>query len=493
MRVILATTNGSGMGHLARQSAIGLALQRLGHDPVLFSLSTALPQALGLQESPRLPSDPAPTTSWPQNLSSKTTGLRGEYCLSPTSGWMPRRTWEHYYAQRLDLLITHTKARVVVFDGVVPYPGLLRVRARRSEVAFVWCRRGMWQQGLSTWSLRAQPFFDAVIEPGDFASAADAGATATQTHTAHTPVHRVAPVSLTSVITAVPRDQAATALGLIPDQPTALVTLPFAAVEGIEAAIACLLDSGWQVALTQGPIGASTTLGHEHTQGRLVRLNAVFPLARYVKGFDAVLCAAGYNAVHEFLPAGLATALIPRAHTRTDDQLTRAQWLAQQGLAESAPDDDPAAVAKAVSALADPARRRELQARTQQLPAADGAQQAAQIIQDVVGSFSGHHLDLAQRGLLLALRGRDTAEAAVGTAGMQRLRELTGRRQAAPATQRDAAARQLAPQLTDTANGAELAALLASGAPIEHLLPGSPSDYHEHRQTLATWWHNAVQ
>src|SRR4051794_9105371 len=57
--VLLVTSNGSGLGHLARMTALGRALQEQGADPVLASMSAALPLVL------------------------EATGLRGEYVPGP--------------------------------------------------------------------------------------------------------------------------------------------------------------------------------------------------------------------------------------------------------------------------------------------------------------------------------------------------------------------------------------------------------------------------
>src|SRR5690606_9040661 len=139
-RFVLATSNGTGMGHLARQATIALSLP----DPeqaVLFSLSTAV-HVVTRQ------------------------GLRAEYCPSHHRGWMPQPIWHRYLADRIDALLDETGARVFAFDGVAPYLGLLRARARRPDVGFVWMRRGLWRAGANPKLLRARAFFDLVVEPG---------------------------------------------------------------------------------------------------------------------------------------------------------------------------------------------------------------------------------------------------------------------------------------------------------------------------------------
>ena len=93
---------------------------------------------------------------------------------------------------------------------------------------------------------------------------------------------------------------------------------------------------------------------------RVIELRGVYPLVRYLAAFDAVVSAAGYNAVHEFVPAGIPTLLVPNPATRTDDQIARASFLRGNGLALMAQPGDPEAMARGVRLLSDAIARRDL-------------------------------------------------------------------------------------------------------------------------------------
>ncbi|HEY6628394.1 MAG TPA: UDP-N-acetylglucosamine--LPS N-acetylglucosamine transferase, partial [Acidimicrobiia bacterium] len=95
-KVVLATSNGTGMGHLTRQAAIALAIGS-EHSPTLFSLSVGLPLATGL-------------------------GINGEYCPSYDQPWVAGRAWHGYLRDRLVAFVEETEAKALLFDGVAVYP-----------------------------------------------------------------------------------------------------------------------------------------------------------------------------------------------------------------------------------------------------------------------------------------------------------------------------------------------------------------------------------
>src|SRR5690242_5288240 len=181
------------MGHLTRQSAIARALGDRA-DVVVLSLSSGLPVVLEQ-------------------------GLRGEYLPSYQRPWFPRSDWHRYLADRVVALVEELGATLVAFDGVAPYRGLVLARRRLPQASFVWFRRGLWRPGVNRAALRAEPFFDLVVEPGDLAQEADQGATVGRGAAV------VPPVSLLDVLEPLPRAKAAKALGLDPKRRTALVTL----------------------------------------------------------------------------------------------------------------------------------------------------------------------------------------------------------------------------------------------------------------------------
>jgi UDP-N-acetylglucosamine:LPS N-acetylglucosamine transferase len=442
--VLLVTSNGTGMGHLTRQSAVARALGDRA-DVVVLSLSSGLPVVLEQ-------------------------GLRGEYLPSYQRPWFPRSDWHRYLADRLVALVEELGATVVAFDGVAPYRGLVLARRRLPGTAFVWFRRGLWRPGVNRAALRAEPFFDLVVEPGDLAKEADQGATAGRGAAV------VPPVSLLDVIEPLPRDEAAKALGLDPTRRTALVTLGSGALghdeDAVAAAVAALKDD-WQVATTQAALSTSEAHHDVHV------LRGVYPLAEYVRAFDLVVSSAGYNAVHEFVSAGVPTVLVPNTHTSTDDQVARARQLDRAGLA--------VCLETGAAGLADAVTRALLLAPPENL-ARRGAQASAHLLLSLVGGPDPvTFLTRARRARYLARSTAvDTVLRVLGEPVADRLR--TWRRSGKPGlthrlvvdvTSDPAAPRGERPVVLVTERLDR--ELVAREDPVEHLLEGSSPSYRQKR------------
>ena len=335
VRILHVTSNGTGLGHLARQAAIALANNR-GHPGAsrLLSLSTAAPLLAGL-------------------------GLATEYLPGFDRGFIPRARWDAYLADRIDAAITAHRPDVVMFDAVTPhqYPGVLMAASRHPRVRVVWCRRGFWRDRFAP-ILDWDGAFDAVVEPGDIAAEFDDGPTADR------PALRVPPVSLLAEVDQLPRAQAAAALGVDPDRPALLVSLGSGTGAATAHALPAILraaaaDAQWQVLLTRAPIAAG---GPPGLPAGVRVLSGVFPLVRYQSALDLAVTTAGYNAVHELLPGLVPTVLVGNPGVLTDDQDRRARALAMMGLAGYAGIDDAEGLSSAVARMLTGGGRSEVRA-----------------------------------------------------------------------------------------------------------------------------------
>jgi UDP:flavonoid glycosyltransferase YjiC (YdhE family) len=443
--VVLATSNGTGMGHLARQAATALALRERA-DPVLFSLSQALPLV-------------------------RTLGLRGEYCPSTQRKLLTSVAWQQYLAERIAALVEETSARVFAFDGAYPYHGISLARRQLPEVAFVWVRRAMWKPGANVKALRKLPMFDAVLEPGDLAAAADRGATARLAD-----VVRVPPVTLLEQVPQMSREQARAELGLDPERPAALVTLRTSSsgVGGAAlAAVRAVLERPqWQIALTRTPLSAGE-LGV--ADDRIRPLRGVFPLASYLAAFDIAVTETGYNSCHEMLHSAVPTVFVPTNAAVTDDQQARARWAADQGLALSADEDDPARVARAVSSLLDEPVREKLADRCRELPAPTGAAEAAAMLADLARGFERHRFSASERVEMARGAVRPAASTMLGSRGLAAAERLAGRKSEVPP-------KPPGPVRFVEAAGPED---VSAANPVEDLLPGSSEAYRKRREEIA--------
>ena len=353
--IILATSNGVGMGHLARASAIALALKEYAN-PIIVSM------AGGIAEIPEF------------------MGIRCEYIPGRDRMWMSREKWDAYLRDRLMALADETGARVMSFDGVVPYPGVIAAKVSHPKLALVWVRRGLWQKKPQRFVLGLQSqMMDYIVEPGDFARAYDFGPTAERKDARLT-----SSVSLFQKDTALPRDEARKVLGLDLARPAVLVQLGTGdsdVNEKMTAALSGLL--GWkdlQVILTKQPLDKDgKSLAPVGLDIRVVRH---FPLARVLHAFDAGVCATGYNGVHELLPAQVPTVFVSNIRG-TDDQEARAQWCHDMGFALRANQADLGDITATVKKLQDTDVRARLSKKCAELPDPTGGAEIAKILYEL--------------------------------------------------------------------------------------------------------------
>ena len=353
--IILATSNGVGMGHLARASAIALALKEYAN-PIIVSM------AGGIAEIPEF------------------MGIRCEYIPGRDRMWMSREKWDEYLRDRLLALVDETGARIMSFDGVVPYPGVIAAKVSHPKLALVWVRRGLWQKKPQRFVLGLQSqMMDYIVEPGDFARAYDFGPTAERKDARLT-----SSVSLFQKDTALSRDEARKVLGLDLNRPAVLVQLGTGdsdVNEKMTAALSGLL--GWkdlQVILTKQPLDKDgKSLAPAGLDIRVVRH---FPLARVLHAFDASVCATGYNGVHELLPAQVPTVFVSNIRG-TDDQEARAQWCHDMGFALRANQADLGDITATVKKFQDADVRARLSKKCAELPDPTGGAEIAMILYEL--------------------------------------------------------------------------------------------------------------
>lgn len=465
--LLLVTSNGVGMGHLARQLAIGLA----GGRAAILSMSAATPNVSALN-------------------------VPSEYCPGPDRDWIPPNLWPHYVAARIGALAEEVEADAVVFDGVAPYRGVTLARRHLRDTPFVWFRRGMWRPGANEGQLWKSDLFDLVIEPGDLASPADRGATSRRSDAVHVP-----PVSLGEVVPALDRAQARLALGLSPDLPALLLTLGSGRLGDVSPGsmiLDAVLDlTDWQVGLITSAIANREIPASE--SDRVVPVRGVFPLVKYLAAFDAAVSAAGYNSVHELIPAGLPTLLIPNVATRTDDQVARAEYLAKAGLALTPPDLCREGVNDAVSNLTSAATRSQVEGAIAAVPderKSGGARETARVLGDFVASFTPSRPNIATRLANLRDDSKESLKRVLGPNGTNAVRRLLGR----PEGPSGEKLRVVVDPRTPTAPSVRRLSFreetsveqLTGNDPVEHLVAGASSRYLSQRELIVSRFYEVI-
>ncbi|TRZ85607.1 MAG: UDP-N-acetylglucosamine--LPS N-acetylglucosamine transferase [Streptomycetaceae bacterium] len=457
--IILATSNGVGMGHLARATAIGLALKNRAN-PIIISMASAVAE---------IP---------------EATGIPAEYITGRDRGLMSRYKWDKYLRDRILALVEETGATILTFDGVVPYPGILAAKIAKPDLTLVWIRRGLWQKKPQRFVLGMQSkIMDYVIEPGDYARAYDRGPTSKRKE-----AKLVAPVSLFRTAVALDKKTAKLKLGLDVNRPAVLVQLGTGDADvnqKMHAALSGLI--GWkdlQVVLTKEPKDKNgNSLAPAGLDLKVVRY---FPLADLLNAFDAGICAAGYNGVHELLAAGLPTVFVSNIRG-TDDQETRARWCADNGAALMADQSNLPDIERTVKKLQDPILRIALSNKCLDLPAPSGANEIAEFLLKISKSTIANRIrkSVQYRSFsVLEILGKKPIDAVkhlivffLEKVGLS-YRVLFPHKKTTPQITG-------APIYSQTIKTEELRALIAAPRRFEHLYPESSEKYIYARRAIA--------
>jgi len=354
--IILATSNGIGMGHLTRASAIASELKSFAN-PIIISMAS------GVVEVPKI------------------AGVRFEYVPGRDRRWMGRFQWDEYLRDRIAALIDETGAKIVSFDGVVPYPGIIGVKNSRPDVSLVWVRRGFWQKTPQRYLLNLQSkMMDLVITPGDYSQSYDTGPTTNRNDST-----LVKPISIYNPLNSLNKSEARKVLGIHPDRPAVLVQLGIGEADAnakLTAALTGLLSwPNLQVILTKDPIDSQGK--NLAPAGLDIKVIRYFPLANVLSAFDAAICAAGYNSVHEELAAKIPTLFVPNIRG-TDNQAARASWTADNKMALSVDQSNLKQIQENAAKLSLQSVRDELTDNCSKLPLASGASDVARIFSELL-------------------------------------------------------------------------------------------------------------
>lgn len=356
-RSLFLTPNGIGMGHLTRLLAVARRLDR-GHEAVFLSMS----QAVGLVER---------------------FGWIGEYFSYHLHTGETVETWNRALALRLAEAIAFYDPRLVVFDGNVPYQGLVEARNAFQDRPFVWIRRGMWRAEAGRATIDRVRHFDLAIEPGELAEEDDPGVTAGRRHE----VVRVPPITLVGAEEVLDRETARAELGLDPGCTAVIVQLGsrnnFDYAE-IDRVLHDELDPRPEVHVVHLDWLIGEAVAAE--PARRTRRIQLFPAIRHIRAFDVAVSGAGYNSFHELLALGVPTVFVPNEHPTMDAQEVRALWAERRGLAFCVRAAEPYRMSWALRALLDPDQRAAMGRRLDACRRDDGATVTARYLDELAGT-----------------------------------------------------------------------------------------------------------
>jgi len=347
-RALFITSNGFGLGHVTRCMAIA---RRLPEDvePIILTLSEALPIV-------------------------RRQGFFAEYFPSRDADRESANEWNGRLSRRVKACLAEYDPAVVIFDGTYPYRGMLEA-LRRAGRKLVWVRRGMWKEGQGTANLQFARYFDAVIEPGEFAAAADIGLTVASKEG----VAAVAPILYCDGSDLLDRGAAEREVGLEPGKVNVLMQPGWENDVFSPTATVCIerldREPDVQVVVAESPLKSRSVPLPEG-----VSKVSTYPLSKVYRAFDFSICGAGYNIYHELIAYHLPGLMIPNAGTPLDDQVARARFAHAAGVARDCESPTKEELERHLDALLDEPTRTAMSARARELGFENGAEAAAGLI-----------------------------------------------------------------------------------------------------------------
>ena len=309
-KIMFFTSNGVGMGHLTRSLAVARRLPD-SVEPVFLTLS----KAFGLVQRE---------------------GIHAEYLPFHKATGTHNEEWNIHLGQEIREALAFHKPTTFVFDGNVPYGGMLQAFAEFPAIWKVWMRRGMWSPGSGEDIIPREAAFQAVIEPRDIADKWDKGVT--QKFTSKT--YPVAPIRYLRSSEMLSREAARKEIGLPETGLAVLMQLGSGNnydMSRIRSHILArlLAEPNLHIVSADWLIGERTA----DLPDKIIRLQE-YPLSRLFNAFDFSIGAAGYNSFHEVINAGLPTLFVPNQSPEQDEQIVRARYATLKGLARVAPSSD---------------------------------------------------------------------------------------------------------------------------------------------------------
>ncbi|WP_305984514.1 glycosyltransferase [Roseibium sp. MMSF_3544] len=352
-RALFFSTNGVGLGHLTRQLAIARRLPKR-ITPVFLSHSQAVDIVHDF-------------------------GYAAEYLPYHAAYGERRDHWNAALVGALTAAIAFYRPKALIFDGNVPFVGLMKALEASPGVARVWIRRALWGPNRDLDALDRGDMFDLVVEPGESAWARDDGPTVERRHQALT----VPPVTLLDGQELLEREAACAELGLDPGHVNILVAL------GSGNNIDTSVMTARALAHLHGRSGVGTAVAQWRIAGNKGELPAgvarltEYPFGKFLRAFDFAVAAAGYNTFAEHLREGLPTVWVPNEHAEQDRQILRARFAEGRGLGALVRHAADFNLAAAIDKLLDPNVRAAMRAAHSNIDkdvAGNGAGAAAEAI-----------------------------------------------------------------------------------------------------------------
>lgn len=312
---MLFNINGSGMGHLSTCLAYANRLKGRAR-PVFFSLASAIDIIHDM-------------------------GFEADYMVSRFWSRASSWAWDQQLALRLGLLFERVRPDIIVFDGTWPYRGLLHAAEVYGGAKLVWSDLVLYKADFRKVPVRDE-HFDLIIKLDEIGSSYSVERSGPPARTV-----RIPPVTILRDGELLDRHTARKHLGLDDTRRYALFSLGpgnLKDVADIGSGLASeMQQQGIEVIWLQAPISVSDS----DVPGGTTPMS-IFPVARYLRAFDVLVSAAGYNTSCEILQSGIPALLVPNTLV-SDDQTGRARRISDVSPAVVSPCETPQQRAEAVA------------------------------------------------------------------------------------------------------------------------------------------------
>lgn len=345
--VLFTATNGIGLGHLTQLLAIA---KRVPADvqPIFATMS----QATSVVRAAGYPAHFFPDYRYAES---------------------PYRLWNRWLEVELSALVEFYQARAIVFDGVIPYDGILRAGARSANLPMIWVRIPMWKRALWDDSVERAKFFDLVLDTGELAGARNLGAEIPYRDR----LEVIPPMLLCDEDELLPRQEARARLGLNDTDPAVLLQLGSGNNQALVPVVQHIVSTLEDLGIHQIVIADWVIAEHPLETWPSVTMLRNFPNSHYLRAFDFVVSAAGYNTFHELIGYGLPTIFVPNEKVETDDQLGRSRFAEEEGIGLCMAVSELDNFESYAQRLLDPAERERLAAACRKRRWHNGAEVAA--------------------------------------------------------------------------------------------------------------------
>lgn len=345
--VVFYSSNGVGMGHLTRQLAIARRLpDRI--KPVFVSHSQAVDVARAF-------------------------GFAVEYIPYHAAYGQARAHWNAALTETLSSIFAFYRASALVYDGNIPYLGLVRAFNRMPALKRIWVRRGMWGAGRDSEALKRGSVFDVILEPSEVEPMLDDGPTAAL----RSDVRAIPPIRILDTSEHMDRGTACDQLGLDPNHINVLLSpgsgnnfdtgqIARSALDKLSAV------SGVGIAVAQWKIANESVKPPPH-----VAVLDGYPFSRFHKAFDLAVAAAGYNTFVEHVAAALPTIWVPNEHAQQDLQIVRAKYAKETGIGSMVRVSEPQNLPFELDTLLDTQNRAATKQRGEEFAARETAENGA--------------------------------------------------------------------------------------------------------------------